>query len=112
MSEKDIPLTLEAMKRGKVLEELNDALHRILKDIALRPDINKPRAVAIKFTVKPGEGPPPNFPTVEYTIEPKIPSETGGALSIVHNRNGEFTLPAAAYEQTTMANITPINNAQ
>lgn len=110
--EQNIPLTIEELKQGKLLNELNDKLLQICGDIAKRPDIDKARNLTLKLTIKPAEGPPPNFPMLEYTIETKIPNESTGAIALIHTRNGQFELPARAHDQTTFDNIKTLNSNQ
>lgn len=74
------PINLAAINMGCAVDQVNEALAMIAKDVVERGDIAKPRSVILTIQITPDGKVVPgqaNLPDIDWKVDWKVPGATG-----------------------------------
>jgi len=75
------PVSIENLEGGNALQEVNEALAIIARDVIERSALDKPRKVTLEIMITPGieiiNGQPENIPFMEWRVKQALPPVYG-----------------------------------
>lgn len=98
-----------------LMEQVSEAMRRVIDDVAARDLVTKPRKIEICIEITPSvdSGSGKNRPTIESRVKTSVPGYKTGRLIGVINRDGALLIDDESEDALQMAlpNVTKIKEA-